>query len=383
MSLSGTLAPQVNDAGRALSFSDTDGNSVLSYGGLRAWDSTGRDLPARLEVRALRASGGARIAILVDDAAARYPVTIDPLLTQVAKLTASDAAPGDFFGVSVAIAGDTAVVGAQLGDGAVSDSGSAYVFGRNQGGTDNWGQVAKLTALDGAPVDRFGRSVAIAGETVVVGALGDDDAGGASGSAYVFGRNEGGADNWGQVAKLTASDAAGDDIFGFSVAIAGETVVVGASFNDHAGGTDAGSAYVFGLGLEVPIDIKPGSCPNPLNVKSEGVLPVGILGTEDFDATDVDPTTVLLAGVPMLIFDYEDVATPFEPFVSKEEATDCNDGGPDGFEDITLKFDTQAIVGAISPVDDGDVVVLPLEGELFDGTPIVGEDVVVIRKKGE
>ena len=89
----------------------------------------------------------------------------------------------------------------------------------------------------------------------------------------------------------------------------------------------------------------------------------------------------------MLIFDYEDVATPFEPFVGKEEATDCNDEGPDGFVDITLKFDTQAIVGAIEafepPVDDGDVVVLPLEGELFDETPIVGEDVVIIKKKGK
>ncbi len=163
---------------------------------------------------------------------------------QVAKLTASDGAADDAFGYSVAISGDTIVVGAYQDDDNGSDSGSAYVFGRNQGGADAWGQVAKLLASDGADNDYFGRSVAISGDTVVVGANQDDDNGSDSGSAYVFQRNQGGADAWGQVAKLLASDGADGDRFGASVAISGDTVVAGAYYDDD-NGSNSGSAYVF------------------------------------------------------------------------------------------------------------------------------------------
>ncbi len=163
---------------------------------------------------------------------------------QVLKLTASDAAAGDFFGNSVAIAGDTAIVGAYQNDDAGSASGSAYIFARNQGGADNWGQVLKLTASDAAAGDQFGYSVAISGDTAIVGALLNDDAGGDSGSVYIFDRNQGGADNWGQVLKLIASDAAGNDFFGVSVAIAGDTAIVGALLNDDAG-SQSGSVYIF------------------------------------------------------------------------------------------------------------------------------------------
>jgi len=154
---------------------------------------------------------------------------------QVTKLTASDGAANEWFGSSVAVAGDVIVVGAW---------GSAYVFHRNQGGADNWGQVTKLTGSDGAANDSFGSSVAIAGHTIVVGAANDDDKGFESGSAYVFVRNQGGADNWGQVTKLTASDGAGYDYFGDSVAVAGDTIVVGA-WGDDDKGDRSGSAYVF------------------------------------------------------------------------------------------------------------------------------------------
>jgi hypothetical protein len=135
--------------------------------------------------------------------------------------------------------------------------------------------------------------------------------------------------------------------------------------------------------LEVPVDIKPGSCRNPLNVRSRGILPVAILGTEDFDVSQIDPTTVRLMGVAPLRWSMEDVATPFEPFVGKEDAFDCTTDGPDGFLDLTLKFSTQEIVGALGDVSDGGVLVLELHGELFDGTSFEGEDVVVILKKGE
>ena len=162
--------------------------------------------------------------------------------SQVAKLTADDAAAGDRFGYSVAIDGDTVVVGADGDDDGGSGSGSAYVFRTSDGGA-TYSQVAKLTASDGAAGDYFGGSVAIDGGTIVIGAPWDDDGGSRSGSVYVFRTTDGGA-TYGQVAKLTASDAAENDWFGISVAIAGATIVVGARYDDDAG-TSSGSAYVF------------------------------------------------------------------------------------------------------------------------------------------
>ena len=167
---------------------------------------------------------------------------------QLAKLAASDAVSYDSFGNSVAIAGGTVVVGAHHDDDDGSESGSAYVFRTSDGGA-TYVEVAKLTASDAASDDRFGVSVAIAGDTVVIGATGDDDGGSDSGSAYVFHTTDGGA-TYGQVAKLTAADGAAYDNFGIPVAIAGDTVVVGAYFDKIGGGNghiyySHGSAYVF------------------------------------------------------------------------------------------------------------------------------------------
>jgi hypothetical protein len=99
------------------------------------------------------------------------------------KLTAADGASGDWFGYSVALSGERIVIGAFYDDDNGSASGSAYVFER-EGGT--WQQKQKLTAADGASGDRFGFSVAISGERIVVTTYGDDDKGDNSGSAYVF-----------------------------------------------------------------------------------------------------------------------------------------------------------------------------------------------------
>jgi len=129
------------------------------------------------------------------------------------------------------------------------------------------------------------------------------------------------------------------------------------------------------------VDIKPGSCPNPINVKSKGVLPVAILGNAPDDVTEIDVSTILLEGVSPLRWDMKDVATPFEPYIGREDAMDCTTSGPDGFMDLTLKFDTQEIVAALGDVSDGQVVVMQLTGNLLDGTPIIGEDVVVIISK--
>jgi hypothetical protein len=112
------------------------------------------------------------------------------------------------------------------------------VFER-EGGT--WQQKQKLTAADGASDDSFGCSVAISGERIVVGAAHDNDNGSDSGSAYVFER-EGGT--WQQKQKLTATDGAAHDYFGFSVAISGERVVVGGKWDDD-NGANSGAAYMF------------------------------------------------------------------------------------------------------------------------------------------
>ena len=168
------------------------------------------------------------------------------------KLTAgSDAGAGDFFGAAVSISGDVVVVGAHLNDDGGADSGSAYVFERNQGGEDDWGQVKKLTPFYPGAGDFFGISVSISVDTVAVGARDDDSGAGAlSGSAYVFERNRGGADNWGELEKLTASDAAAGDRFGQSISISGDTIVVGAHTED-AGGVDAGAVYIVAISGEL------------------------------------------------------------------------------------------------------------------------------------
>ncbi len=154
-----------------------------------------------------------------------------------ATLLASDGAAGDGFGLSVAVSGDRVVVGARLDDDNGTDSGSAYVFERAPDGS--WLEAAKLSASDGAAGDDFGRSVAVSGDRVVVGAHEDDDNGSGSGSAYVFERAPDGS--WFEAAKLTASDGAADDDFGWSVAIDGERAVVTA---DHQGDLSP-SVYVF------------------------------------------------------------------------------------------------------------------------------------------
>ena len=167
-----------------------------------------------------------------------------PLSREGPKLTASDAAAGDRLGWSVAISGDTALVSSNADDDNGADSGSAYIFERNQGGADNWGQVKKLTASDGAASDWFGLSVALDGDTALVGAYQDDDTATNSGSAYIFERDQGGGGNWGEVKKLTASDIAGGDQFGVAVTISGNTVMVSANLDDD-NGNGSGSAYLF------------------------------------------------------------------------------------------------------------------------------------------
>jgi len=153
------------------------------------------------------------------------------------KLLASDGATSDYFGWSVSVSGDVAVVGAWGDDDKPCNSGSAHIFERNQGGPDKWGQVTKLVASDGAGGDEFGHSVSVSGDVAVVGALEDDG----KGSAYVYRRN---GTSWVEQPKLVASDGAGGDEFGCSVSVSGDVAVIGAQ-DDDDNGAKSGSAYVF------------------------------------------------------------------------------------------------------------------------------------------
>ncbi len=267
LAVRGELCAESGPDQRSASFGRPDGHPILRYGGLAAIDATGATLPAWLFAE------GDSLRIVVDDRAAAYPVTIDPLAQQ-AYLKASNTEHNDFFGQSAAISGDTVVIGASQESGASPGvdgdqssngaplSGAAYVFVRS-GST--WVQQAYLKASNPGAFDLFGLSVAISGDTIVVGALredsmatgvdGDQADNGAidAGAAYVFVRH--GA-TWTQEAYLKASNTDPGDNFGESVAVSGNTIVVGASIEaSSASGVDGdqsdnskpsrGAAYVF------------------------------------------------------------------------------------------------------------------------------------------
>ena len=158
--------------------------------------------------------------------------------TEEAKLTASDATSGDHFGYAVSLSGDYLAIGAQ---GVAGHRGAAYVFVRNG---DSWQEQEKLTASDADQGAAFGNALAVAGSTVVIGAPSDNLAGLAThaGSTYVFDWN---GSTWTETAKLTAPTPAHDDGFGVVVDLDGDTLAVGCGWDDHAGGAEAGSAHVY------------------------------------------------------------------------------------------------------------------------------------------
>ena len=217
----------------------------LRYGGLVAADARGRALRAWLQL-----SRG-RLLVRVDDRGARYPVHIDPFIEQ-AELTVGDGGAEDRLGASVAVSGDTVVVGAPYhAVGGHLDQGAVYVFVRPAAG---WASTsapsAELTVGDGAPDDVLGSSVGVSGDTIVAGAdqrAVDNKPG--QGAAYVFVRPAGGwASTSVPTAVLTADNGAALDEFGHAVAISGDTIVVGAP--QHKPGTvlnqvRRGAAYVF------------------------------------------------------------------------------------------------------------------------------------------
>ncbi len=148
---------------------------------------------------------------------------------------------GDSFGTSIAISKNLVIVGAKGEDAGGSAAGAAYIFKQNLGGTNNWGEVKKLIASDASSDDWFGCSVAISSNIAIVGAYKKNNG---AGVAYIFEENFGGTNNWGEIKKLTAFDPNANDYFGFSVAIEKDTAIVGAC-GDNLEGSTAGAAYIF------------------------------------------------------------------------------------------------------------------------------------------
>ena len=211
--------------------------------------------------------------------------------SEAAKLTASDAAARDFFGNSVSLSGNLALIGAYRENGGdLSDSGSAYMFERDALGT--WAEVAKITAPDARANDLFGDSVSLSDERALIGASFDWDSSTRSnaGSAYVFERS--GPQTWVETAKLTASDAMRADFFGTSVSLSGERALIGAVLADNIAQNldreNAGSAYLFELDAT-------GAWVETVKYTASDALPSDRLGT----SASVSGDTVLL-GAPSI-----------------------------------------------------------------------------------
>jgi hypothetical protein len=201
------------------------------------------------------------LLLIATGAAAAPPAppdfSIDALLAklalQQAELTATDGGAGDAFGRAVALDGDTALIGAYLhSPGGKTNAGAAYVFTRSGA---SWTQQAKLVAADGVANDRFGHAVALSGDTALIGAPLTSSGGKLrAGAAYVFTRS---GTVWTLRQKLTATDGAAEDTFGSSVAVSSQgTALIGAESHDVSGLADAGAAYVFTLLAARPVWIQ-------------------------------------------------------------------------------------------------------------------------------
>ncbi|MEA1053375.1 FG-GAP repeat protein, partial [Lamprobacter modestohalophilus] len=237
LAVTGALTVEWREPSQALAFYTPDGDYALSYDKLKVVDANGVLLPATL------ALNDDQLRIQVDAKDAAWPIIVDPLVSNdEQKVTApitGDGQAGDEFGHAVALSGDTALIGAMDHHAGLRLSGSVYVFVRS-GST--WTQQAKLTASDAAERDEFGSSVAISGDTALIGAPKDADSGFSSGSAYIFVRS---GTTWTQQSKLLPEDPGRDDLFGTAVTLDGDTALIGSSLDDDTGSDDSGSAYVF------------------------------------------------------------------------------------------------------------------------------------------
>ncbi len=228
VALSGDVRASVDAGGRGLALA-APGSSVLRYDDLLATDARGRALHSWITLRA------GQVLLHVDARGARYPLSIDPLVQQGAKLTGGEEVGKGYVGYSAAVSadGNTAIVGGMLDNNGV---GAAWVFTRSEG---KWTQQAKLTGEEATGLRYFGISVALSsnGNTALVGGSSYNSK---VGAAWVFTRSEG---KWTQQAKLTGKEEVGEGYFGGAAALSGDgnTALVAGS-NNNSG---IGAVWVF------------------------------------------------------------------------------------------------------------------------------------------
>ena len=232
IAMSSDVTVEVNENGTSAFLRSQDSLNSLKYGGLFAYDASGAELGARLQAT----SNG--LSILVDDAGAEYPITIDPFIEKNYLLGSADY-PREEFGLSVSISGDTVAVGApDVGWSGIH--GVVYLFTVPEGEQTSADEAIVLTSPRASSGDAFGGSVSISGDTIVVGAPWERDLELHEwyrvGAAYVFEKPPGGWASTSQASRFTPPEVLSETFFGTSVAISGDTVVVG---------TQSGSAYVF------------------------------------------------------------------------------------------------------------------------------------------
>ncbi|WP_165073424.1 beta strand repeat-containing protein [Paludisphaera rhizosphaerae] len=245
LALGGDYKAAASSDGTSVTLASADGSSSMVYGGLIAYDATGATVPARMVVTT-STDGRQEVSIVVDDAKAQYPLTIDPFVQQ-SKVNPSVGGTAVYFGNAVSLSADgkTAAIGARSSS-VASVPGAVYIFSSNGA---SWGETSRLTVDSSPPADDFGFGYSVAlsadGSTLVVGQPDATVGNVQKGAAYVFTLS---GSTWSQAAKVTSSDGAAGDMFGFSVSAnaSGSVFVVGTPYADSAGKTDLGAVYYFG-----------------------------------------------------------------------------------------------------------------------------------------
>jgi len=323
LAVGGGLAPRVDADRSGVSLVDATNTVRLRYHGLVAYDRRGAVLPTWLDVT------DDHLALNVDDTNAEYPIIVDPWLEQ-ARLTASDGGSQDRFG-GVAVDGDTVAVGVSGADiGANVNQGAVYVFEKPLGGwTGNLTQVAKLTASDGAAHDAFGASIAISGDTIVVGApLDDNEEGTDAGAVYVFVKPGGAWVDMTQNAKLISTIVSDTHRMGNGVAIEGDLVVAGTVHSNRV--------YLFE---------KPGADWADMAVHSYFVTSSSAVTGEGLGTTVGISGEVIVAGAPSYnggrggIYVFERPGSSWETITSHSALLKASDGT------VTPTFDNLGLAG--------------------------------------
>jgi len=251
------------------------------------------------------------------------------------ELIPSDGGQDELFGIAVSISDDRAVIGANLFTSAGSNSGSAYIFERDATGT--WIEKQKLVALDNEANNEFGRSVSISGDTVIIGAYGDDSAATDSGSAYIFERDATGT--WIEKQKLVALDGDVGDFFGNSVSIDNDRAVVGASRDDD-NGSESGSAYIFERDA------------TGTWIEKQKLLLTAVGGFAFGHSSSISGNSVIISNRGNTAFIFERDATG--TWIEKQTLVPSDAVGVDGFGQSVSMSGNKAVVGAYLDDDNGN-----------------------------